>query len=297
MRVPVPPALDAFRARGADWAAWLDALPARTGELVAEWRLTPDGPVTHGNASLVLPVRDADGVPRVLKVGFPDDESEHEHLALGRWRGDGAVTLVRADPRRRALLLERLEAEDLGDAWDVEACEVVGELYGSLHVGAGPQLRTLPSYVERWADALDRDARSVPVPRRLVEQCLGLARDLCADAASTGRIVHADLHYANVLRSPERGWVAIDPKPVSGDPHYEPEPMLRNRFEEYGAVPGDSVRAGIRRRFHTLVDVAGLDEDRARAWAVVRSVLNAHWGADDRDHVTRCVTVAKAVQD
>ena len=68
------------------------------------------------------------------------------------------------------------------------------------------------------------------------------------------------------------------------------------------------LRSALVRRFHTVVDVAGLDEDRARAWVVVRMVLNAHGAiqdaeragrpldAQDREWVTRCVTVAKAVQ-
>ena len=47
------------------------------------------------------PVRTEDGTPAVLKLAFDgDDESEHEHLALQRWRGDGAVRLLRADPHR-----------------------------------------------------------------------------------------------------------------------------------------------------------------------------------------------------
>ena len=49
----------------------------------------------------------------MLKIGFPDDESEHEALALQRWGGDGAVRLLRADPHRQAMLLERLSAVDL----------------------------------------------------------------------------------------------------------------------------------------------------------------------------------------
>ena len=49
----------------------------------------------------------------------------------------------------------------------------------------------------------------------------------------------------------------------------------------------------------TLVDAAGLDEDRARAWALVRMVHNAMWAAQDGDRrwLTRCVIVAKAVSD
>lgn len=298
----LPVALAAQRRRGDAWAAWLDDLPRRVEEVIDAWGLVVEAePVTHGRTSLIVAVRDGDDRAGVVKFGFPDEESEHEHLALRRWGGRDAVRLWRADPPRRALLLERLERRDLAEWGDVAACEVVASLYGRLHVPASPQFRPLTADVERWADALARDARRVPMPRRLVEQALGLARELCAEERTVGTLIHADLHGQNVLHARDRGWVAIDPRPVSGDPHYEPEPMLRHRFEDYGALAGDSVRDGIRRRFHTLVDTAGLDEDRARAWVIVRAVLHAHQEirqeAGDRDHVTRCVTIAKAVQD
>ncbi|UMG92925.1 aminoglycoside phosphotransferase family protein [Nocardioides sp. TF02-7] len=304
----IPPGLDRQRALGPAWEAWLDRLPGLFAGVVEEWELVLEGPLWHGFCSLVAPVATPSGADAVLKVGLPDDESEHEHLALQRWRGRGAVRLLRADPARRALLLERLDRTDLTDHWDQEACEIVGSLYGDLHVPPMPQLREQAAYVVRWTAALERDAHAVPVPRRLVEQVVGLARDLCAEPATA--VVHGDLHYENVLlgeRSGEPRWLAIDPKPANGDPHYELQPMLKDRFEELGAV--GTVRDGIRRRFHALVDTAGLDEPRARDWVVVRSVLDAHWAHDDavragrpltpdeRDHVTRCITVAKAVQD
>lgn len=304
--VPVPSGLDAQRALGPEWAAWLDTLPATARGVLDDWELTAGEEAWHGFCSLVLPVTTADGAPAALKIGLPDDESEHEHLALQHWHGRGAVRLLRADPGRRALLLERLDLEDLTDLWDVEACEVVAGLYPRLHVAPLPQLRPQASYVDRWAAALRRDAATVPVPRRLVEQALGLAAELTAEPATA--VLHGDLHYENVLRGERDGataWLAIDPKPTNGDPHYELEPMLRDRYDEYAGA----VRDGIRRRFHTLVDAAGFDEDRARAWVVVRSVLNAHWAHEDavragraldaqeRAHVTSCISVAKAVQD
>src|SRR5699024_8687571 len=115
--------------------------------------------------------------------------------------------------------------------------------------------------------------REAPLPRRLVEQAIGLAEDFVADPATDGTMIHGDLHYQNVLACDRAPWLAIDPKPVSGDPHYEPAPMLWNRCDE---LVGD-VREGLRRRFHTLVDDAELDEDRARDWVVVRMVHNAMW--------------------
>jgi streptomycin 6-kinase len=304
----IPPGLDRQRSLGPEWEAWLDRLPGLVAEVVDGWELRLDGPLWHGFCSLVAPAHTPSGAEAVLKIGLPDDESEHEHLALQRWRGKGVVRLLRADPARRALLLERLDRVDLTEHWDVEACEIVGRLYPRLHVAPMPQLREQASYVRRWSAALERDADAVPVPRRLVEQALALARDLCAEPATA--VIHGDLHYENVLlgeRGGEPTWLVIDPKPTNGDPHYEVEPMLRNRFEEYGEV--GSVRDGIRRRFHTLVDTAGLEEERARDWVIVRSILDAHWAyddaacagramtADEQTHVTHCITVAKAVQD
>ena len=121
-------------------------------------------------------------------------------------------------------------------------------------------------------------------------------------------IIHGDLHYENVLAADREPWLVIDPKPMSGDPHFEPGPLLQNRWEEMTAGPV-SLRDAIRRRFHAVVDAAGLDEARARDWVIVRMVLNAHWAvedaqraerdlsADEREWITSCVAIVKAVQD
>lgn len=292
--------------RGPEWAAYVDRLPGVLRALLEEWQVEPDpaSRVMHGHGSVVVPVLGA-AEPAVLKVAFPDVETEHEALALRHWDGQGAVRLLRADPHRRAVLLERLHPTDLGTLGDLEACEVVAGLYADLHVPAPPQLRTVTSYVARWRDPLGSLPRDAPVPRRLVEQWLALVRDLEADPTSTGRIVHGDLHGENVLAATRAPWLAIDPHAMSGNPHFEPAPMLWNRWEE---ITGD-VRSGVRRRFHTIVDAAGLEEELARDWVVVRMVLNAYWSIEDaqfqgrgltrdeREWITRCIAVAKAVQD
>lgn len=284
--------------RGPDWADWVRRLPAIAVDMLARWRLRPDGRPMHGHCSLVLPVRTADGAAAVLKISFPDDESEHEHVVLRRWAGAAAVRLLSADPHRRAMLLERLHGADLTGLTDVDACRVVAGLYRRIHVPAMPPLRTLGSYLRRWNADLAALPRGAPIPRRLVEQAAALGADLAAEPATDSRVIHCDLHYANVLAADREPWLVIDPKPVNGDPHYEIAPMLWNRWEELG---GD-VREGVRRRFHTLVDAAGFDEDRARAWVVVRMVHNAMWALQDGPHadpgwLTTCISVAKAVQD
>lgn len=298
----LPDGVLGMTSRGPDWAAWVDRLPALVHGLYDEWQLRPDGWMRHGYCALVVPVVTARGARAVLKVSFPEPESEHEHLALSHWGGRGAVALLRADPHRCALLLEALRDVSLREAWDVEACTAVGELYGSLHIPAFNQLRLLSDRTAAAADALATLPRSAPLPRRLVEQAVALARDFATDAATNGTLVHTDLHYDNVLLDEAGDWRAIDPKPLSGDPHYEVTPMLWNRFEE---LDGD-VRAGVRRRFHTIIDTAGLDEERARDWVVVRMLDLAaqrilgppvQRAVPDEQWLTLCVTIAKAVQD
>jgi streptomycin 6-kinase len=301
----IPAAFLAHADRGEDWAAWFDGLPALVRVILDEWGLTLDGSAMHGECSLVLPVRTTGGRPAVAKFVWPHDEAEHESLALQHWHGKGAVELLRADPRRWVLLLERAHAgEDLTGLWDLEACEVVAGLYRDLHRPAVPQLRTLSSYISRWTDGLAEMRKDAPVPRRLVDQALSLGRSFVADQATDGTMIHADLHYENVLAADREPWLAIDPKPMSGDPHYEIAPLLWNRWDE--VVGSGNARHAVRRRFHTVVDAAELDEDRARHWVVVREMHNAMWTINeagdglterDRDWLTRCITIAKAVQE
>ncbi len=294
---------------GPEWGDWLDRLPRMTADVLDDWQLSREDDVAwHGYCSLVLPVRTAGDRPAVLKRTFDGDAAAlHEPLALQHWQGAGTVRLLRADPSRRAMLLERLHREDLLTVDDGMACEVVAGFYRRLHVPAPPQLRTVTSYVQRWLADLAALPRGAPIPRRYAEQALSLGRDLVADPASTGMMVHGDLHHENVLAADREPWLVIDPKPMSGDPHYEPEPMLRNNWEF--VVATGNVRETVRRRFFTLVDVAELDEDRVRAWAIVRLVLNISWSIldaqradrrlddDDRDWITMLLTVAKAIQD
>jgi streptomycin 6-kinase len=303
--VEIPDRFLGFADRGEKWAAWLDGLPRMVRDLLAEWDLCVDGPSTHGEGALIVPVRTADQAPAALKVHLPDEESEHEHLVLRTWNGDGAVRLLRADPHRFAMLLERLHPVDLTSLPALDACEIVAGFYRRLHVPAGPRFRTLSSYVRRWADDLLALPVDAPVPRRYVEQAGSLARDLGSDPRCDGVLIHGDLHQLNVLAADREPWLVIDPKGLSGDPHYEVAPLLWNVWEEI--IGSGDVRAAIRRRFHTVVEVADLDEDRARDWVIVRMLFNVSWATEDlvggpvdaeaSDAITTSLTIAKAVQD
>jgi streptomycin 6-kinase len=269
----------------------VDDLASAAQNQLDRWELRRDGEAHHGSGSVVLPVRTSDGGRAVLKTSLPDAASEHEHLVLRRWSGNGAVRLLRADPRRRALLLERLRPESLTTLPDADACAIVAGLYPRIHVPAMPQLPTLSSYIEQWTSDFEALPRSAPIPHRLVEQATVLGRELAGEPTSS--VVHGNLDYESVLAADREPWLVIAPKPMNGDPHFELAPMLWSRWDELTG----NIRGGVRRRFYTLVDAASLDEERARAWVVVRVVREATRKLGDPTSLTKYVALAKAVQD
>ena len=291
---------------------WLAGLPTMLGDLLREWELEPIGPTMTGACSVALPVRllgagrEAAGVSGegVLKVSWPHPEAATESLALQTWNGHGAVRLLRADPSRFALLLERLHTRDLMGVDIDEACGVIGDLLGVLRRPPHPRVPHLTAYAERQA----RELREAPplLPRRYLDQAAALARELVVRPPAEDRLMHTDLHYANVLAAYRTPWLAIDPKPMAGDPCFEVAPALWNRADELGT--GSQARWSLRRRLEIICERAGLDEGRARAWTIVREADNALDAAASsgndlaskawaRDRVSLAVTIIKAMND
>ena len=295
----IPQGLLANAGTHQSWDDWLASLPGMVTDLLREWELTADGEPMAGAAAYVLPVREADRRPAALKIGVPHWEAEFEHLALRAWDGNGAIRLYRADPHRRAMLLERADqSRDLNQPDIREACEIIAGLYPRLHRQAIPQLRRLSEFTGEVADQLAGLRDHPAVPRRLADQARSLAQGFAEDPGTDGRLIHTDLHYANVLASDREPWLVIDPKPLSGDPAFEVAPLLWNRWEE--AVAADDLRNAILDRLFTVVDAAGLDEGRVRDWVIVRELTNVMYaiqggtGPDD-EWITMSIVIAKAV--
>lgn len=283
---------------------WLDSLPSLIRDLLSEWELEPVGRSMSGVCSVAIPVRllgagrETVGVSEeaVLKISWPHPEAATEALALQTWNGHGAVRLVRGDPHRFALLLERLHQRDLSTIEVDDACGVIGDLLHTLRRPPHPRIPRLDDWAARQAVEL----RAAPpvMPRRYLDQAAALAQELVARRPSEDRLLHTDLHYANVLAAHRAPWLAIDPKPMAGDPAFEVAPALWNRAEELGT--GSQIRWSLRRRLEIICERAGIDEGRARAWTIVREADNAVDAALDpagRDRVSLAVMIIKAMND
>lgn len=283
MRIVIPNELAAWHQHffGDRGRAWIAALPGLAADLLDRWRLTPDGPSASGAVALVLPVRRADGTAAVLKLQPVDQETVGEPIALRAWAGAGAVRLLDHDPASGSMLLERLDADrSLADMEDDEAALVIlAELLARLVAVPAPAgLRTLADVatglLDRVPAALERvDAAD----RRLIERCADPLPELITEPGD--RLLHWDLHYGNVLAGDREPWLAIDPKPLAGDPGFDLLPALHNRWSDVIAT-GDAARAA-GRRFDLMTEALGLDRDRARGWTLARILENLLWDAEN----------------
>ncbi len=207
---PVPAGLDRWRERP-DGAAWLERLPGLVTECCARWDLVLGAPFEPATISYVAPVTRSDGTPAVLKVNFPEPESEHEAAALAHWDGAGrgpAARIGSGAPRaaRRALCAGRSAVERRGRG----AGRPAGRRRAPAPLvrappPAGHPFRTLAGEARRWADELparwERHAR--PFDRALLDRAVGWIGELLASGAEGGAevLLHQDLHGGNALRA------------------------------------------------------------------------------------------------
>ncbi|WP_430334781.1 aminoglycoside phosphotransferase family protein [Rhodococcus sp. ACT016] len=274
--IEVPAALVAMQHKhgGAAGRAFVDALPRLVDVMLERWNLTPTGAPMHGWSALVLPVRDRRGDEAVLKLQAVDEETIGEAAALRAWDGSGAVRLLSHDDDTGAMLLERLDSSrHLSSVVDSRvAVQTLAELLARLTAHTAPEgMRRLGDVAAAMLD--DTPAASGrlqdPEDRRVLADCTAAVREVAS--ASGNRLLHWDLHYDNVLASEREPWLAIDPKPLAGDPGFELLPALTNRF-----APDE-----IRWRFDLMTEVLELDRDRARAWTLGRILQNGLWDIED----------------
>jgi streptomycin 6-kinase len=262
-------------------AAWLDRLPGLVAECAERWSLSLGDPFPYAYASLALAAWLPDGTSAVLKVQFPDRESEHEATALVRWNGEGAIRLLAYDPERRALLLERcVPGTPLSDLDQDHALDVMMELLPRMWKPAGPPFRPLADEAAWWTEGLaeswERAGR--PFERRVLDAAVETLMDLSASQGPQV-LLDQDLHADNVLRAEREAWLVIDPKPLGGEREFGIAPLVRGR--ELG--PG---HRDVLHRLERLTGELGLDRERARLWTFAQTVA---WAFDgDRvlpDHV------------
>lgn len=263
----------------------LAALPTVVEDCARRWGLRLGEPYQDSYVSLVVPADRGDGAPVVLKIQFPDRESEHEAAALALWNGDGAVRLLDHDPARSALLLERCEpGTHLSEFGAEQALEALVELLPRLWKPAGGPFRALAHEAATWCEELPSSWEHAgrPFERRLVDAAVEVSAKL-TDSTGEEVLLHQDLHADNVLASQREPWLVIDPKPLRGEREFGVAPIVRS----YELGHDETKVIG---RLDRLTSELGLDRERARLWSFAQTLA---WAFEGTQVLPRHVETAR----
>jgi streptomycin 6-kinase len=221
-----------------------------------------------------------DGAPLVLKLLNPGSDEYRSAGILAHWRGEGAARLVEAD--EGWVLIERaMPGDDLAglvaagqdDAATLALCEVMAKL------NRPPPRRHGLRKVADWGRGFRRNRRAalaLGVPAALIDRAEALFFELCRTQAAP-IVLHGDLQHYNVLGDALRGWLAIDPKGILGEPAYEPGAMLRNPLTDYCQD-----RKVIDQRARLIASRLGYPYERLIGWCFSQWVLSVLWAIEDR---------------
>jgi streptomycin 6-kinase len=247
------------------------------------WNIGGAELVAETFSSRIWKVLRADGSVAVVKALKPFDDVEDElrgaHFLA--WRhGEGAVRLLGRD--RRKMLIEYAGERHLTDVLerqgDAAATEVAAGVMERLHA---PSCRPAPAGLqllrERFADLFTKTTKDWNEGRQsLYVEAAGLADRLLEDQRGA-RPLHGDLHHDNMLLSP-RGWLAIDPKGVLGDPAFDAANMFYNPLGRDDLCLDAERIAGMAAIFSRGM---GIDPRRLLDFAVAYGCLSAAWHAGD----------------
>lgn len=271
------PAVVRAKAAAVGASEWVDGLAELVGGLEREWGIAVGGVFPDGTEALVAAATVTDGPERgtdvVLKVGIPRDgdlaELRHEITVLRLADGGGCVRLLRADPARGAMLLDRLGpslfdlAPPLPERLEI-LCAVVQRFW---RPAAGCDLPTGAQKAHRLADTIGTAWAELgrPCSERALDHALACARRRAAahdDARAV--LVHGDVHQWNVLRAPD-GWALVDPDGLLAEPEYDLGVLMREDPEDM--LDGDPYA-----RARWLAARTGLDPVAIWEWGVVERV-------------------------
>jgi len=255
------------------------------------WSLTKSTPLADSPASTIFKVEQNGRNFAVLKILKPAAAQEERRGAqLMNWYGgDGAATIF--DVHGDTIFMEWLDGTTLGDAvrkgHDDQASTALCTVVAGLHKPRGDAPEDLLPLRDRFQALFDADVRSWPnTARDMYARASGIALKLF-DRPTAQIPLHGDLHHDNIMSS-DRGWLAIDPKGLIGDPSYETANAFSNPI---GAE--DQVKDP--RRIAAMADMVaerlGYNRKRVLGWASAHSALSACWSIESGQSITWQLTM------
>jgi streptomycin 6-kinase len=267
--------------------------PAETAlsRAMIRWSLTKSTPVAETDTSWIFRVEQNGRNFAALKILKPLAAVEESRGAqLMNWYGgEGAATIF--DIHGNTIFMEWLDGGTLGDAvragHDDEGTIAIATVVANLHRPREGAPEGLEPLRDHFQPLFDTDVRAWPhTARDLYARASGIALKLF-DRPSAQIPLHGDMHHDNVLSS-DRGWLAIDPKGLIGDPAYDVANVFINP-KGAGKIAADPRR--IAARADIFAERLNYPRKRILGWAAAHAALSACWLLEEESSITHQLAV------
>ncbi len=253
-------------------AGWLDELPLIVESLTQDWSLTIGATLRGGHAAFVAEATLDDKTSAVLKIGVPSSRRVlgFEVNALRLADGGGCARLLRVDPDRDAVLLERLGGALYDLVPDPRArhdvlCQVAVRFWRP--VDPEVDLPTGADKAREYLDLLPRlwEETDQACSKATIEDALDCAesrRRAHRDADAV--LVHGDVHDLNALQASDGGFKLIDPVGLRAERACDLGTIIRCNPDA-----GDDLHA----RANRLAARTGVDAVAIWEWGTIHRVV------------------------
>jgi streptomycin 6-kinase len=189
-----------------------------------------------------------------------------------------------------SLLLDELRERGDGAATDI-AAEMLRTLHAPSDTPPPAELQPLRERFQALFQMAETDRKAGR--KSLYVAAAEVADRLLADPRDLYPL-HGDLHHENIMFGP-RGWLAIDPKGVLGDPAFDAANFFYNPLG-HDDLCGDPAR--IAHMASVFARTINQDEGAILDHAFAYGCLSAAWHAEDADAVEekRTLSIAEAVR-
>jgi streptomycin 6-kinase len=267
----------------------MNQTPAQTAlnKALIRWSLSRATLIAETPTSWVHRVEQNGRNPAVLKQLKPEagDEEQRGTALLAWYGGEGAATVF--DSLGGVIFMEWLDGPTLGDAAragrDEEAAIAIATLVKTLHGAREADPPPLLPLRQRYRALFEMQASRWPAMYKdILARAVGIAHQLF-DKPAASLPLHGDLHHDNIISSP-RGWLAIDPKGLLGDPVYEVANSFLNPLDADHLVSDPKRIARLSEIYEARL---GFHRKRVLGYAATHAALSACWDIADGNSVTR----------
>ena len=272
-------------------------MPDQLARYLKAWDLSDPQPLAQTATSHVYTVR-LEGAQVVLKLLTPLGVKDEVRgaIALRHFNGQGAVSLLRED--EQAHLLEYADGPDLipmvENGQDEAATAIIADVLIALHApSTGPfpdGLTPLRVWFRDLFSKAEADRRNGL--HSIYMRAAPVAETLLATPQDV-RVLHGDMHHANIRHHAERGWLAFDPKGLLGERTFDAANSLCNPMDMPALVENESrllKNAGI------LSHKLEIDLSRILTFVFAYACLSASWSLDDNDDPHHALRIAELVE-